>query len=86
MQHICGSSKQHAEEMARRPRIKGVQLNDNGADQFEDYFVALRNDQIFYLRPTETMTMEKILSITNGQRLMLTVTERCDEKIEIKGL
>ncbi len=86
MQHICGSSKQHAEEMARRPRIKGVQLNDNGADQFEDYFAALRNDQIFYLRPTETMTMEKILSITNGQRLMLTVTERCDEKIEIKGL
>jgi|GEM_PF-1498608 len=75
IQHICGSSKQHVEEMARRPRIKGVQLNDNGADQFEDYFNALRPDQVFYLRPTQQMPIEKILEITCGQRLLLTVTE-----------
>ncbi|RKY23917.1 MAG: hypothetical protein DRP83_08445 [Planctomycetota bacterium] len=85
IQHLCGSSDQHVEEIAKRNRVKGVQLNDNGADQFESYFKALRQDQIFYLRPTENMPVEKILSITGGERLLLTVTENLarDEKITI---
>lgn len=83
IQHICGSSNQHVAGMAARERIKGVQLNDNGADQFEDYFKALRGDQIFYLRPTDNMPIDKILSITKGERLLLTVTEQQATKIEI---
>ena len=83
IQHICGRSNQHVSEIASRSRIKGVQLNDAGTDQFADYFKGLRDDQIFYMRPTENMTMEKILSITKGNRVLFTVTEKPKAKIEI---
>ncbi len=84
IQHICGSSNQHVEEIARRPRIKGVQLNDNGADQFEDYFNGLRQDQIFYLRPTEHMPINRMMAITRGRRLLLTVTKAPDSILEME--
>ena len=83
VQHICGSSPQHIEGFSKRERIKGMQLNDAGADDFEKFWAGLRVDQFFYLRPTENMTIEKILSITNGNRLLLTLTEKPKAKIEI---
>ncbi len=70
-QHICGYSTQHIPEIARRKRIKGLQLNDAGADDFEAYFKGLRPDQIFYVWPTSKMTLEKILSLSGGQRTVL---------------
>ncbi len=80
IQHLCGSSKQHVAEIARRPRIKGVQLNDDAADQFEAYYEGLREDQIFYLWPTENMPLDKILSITGGKRLVV-IGQKMEKRI-----
>lgn len=83
IQHLCGRSDQHVPEIAKRHRIKGVQLNDAAADQFEAYYKGMRDDQIFYLWPTENMPLEKILSITAGKRLVI-IGQKIDTKIEIE--
>lgn len=71
IQHICGHSTQHIEELARRGRVKGVQLNDAGADDFEAYFRGLRADQVIYVAPTERMPIEAVLSISGGERTVI---------------
>ena len=71
IQHICGHSTQHIRELAERARVKGVQLNDAGADDFETYFNGLRDDQVVYVSPTERMPLEKIMSISSGERTVI---------------
>ena len=71
IQHICGRSTQHIEELARRERVKGVQLNDAAADDFEAYFRGLRADQVIYVCPTERMPVEKVMSISRGERTII---------------
>jgi len=83
IQHICGRSTQHVPELAARKKIKGVQLNDAGADDFEAYFRGLRKDQIVYVCPTEKMTLEKILSISGGNRII--ILARLEEQIRSKS-
>ena len=73
IQHICGSSTQHIDELAGRQRVKGVQLNDAGADDFEAYFQGLRTDQVVYVCPTERMSLEKVKSISRGERTIILV-------------
>jgi len=81
IQHICGRSTQHIEELARRERVKGVQLNDAGADDFEAYFNGLRADQVVYVSPTDCTPLEKIMSISKGDRTILLGAGRFDDTI-----
>ncbi len=81
IQHLCGRSGQHVPEIAKRQRIKGVQLNDAAADQFEMYHKGLREDQVFYIWPTENMPLEKVLSITGGRRLVI-IGQNINKKIK----
>ena len=39
--------------------------------RLEAYFHGLRHDQVIYLYPTETMTVQRALEITGGRRLVL---------------
>lgn len=71
LQHLCGHSTQHIAELARRPSVRGVQLNDAAANDFEAYYNGLREDQVVYVIPTEEMPLDKILSISDGQRLVI---------------
>ena len=79
IQHLCGHSTQHIAELARRRSVKGVQLNDAAADDFEAYYSGLRDDQVVYVIPTERTPLEEVLSISGGRRLA--ILAKLDEPI-----
>jgi len=81
LQHLCGHSAQHIAELARRPSVKGVQLNDAAADDFEAYYNGLRDDQVVYVIPTEQMPLGEVLSISGGRRLV--ILAKLDERIPL---
>jgi len=61
--------------------VKAVQLNDAAADDFEDYFTGLREDQLLYVMPTEKMTIERIMSFGGGRRTI--ILGKMEERIRI---
>ena len=73
MIHLCGAHTQHLPTWRDMPALRAVQLNDLAAEDFPRYFGELRDDQIIYLNPTDTMTVERALSISSGQRLVLVI-------------
>jgi hypothetical protein len=74
MIHLCGAHTQHIPAWRDMPELASVQLNDRAADDFEAYRQGLRPDQIIYITPTPHMTIERIVAITGGQRVVL----QCD--------
>lgn len=74
MIHLCGSHTQHIPIWKEMKSLRAVQLNDRAAEDLEVYFSGLREDQIIYLNPTDTMTADRAIKITGGKRLVL-VTE-----------
>lgn len=71
MIHLCGASAQHVPAWHDMAELKVVQLNDRATDDFELYWNGLRKDQLFYVCPTATYTAERLLQITQGERLVL---------------
>ena len=71
MIHLCGSHTQHIETWRGMPSLRAVQLNDRAAEDLPAYFEGLRNDQVIYLNPTETMHPARALEITGGGRLVI---------------
>ena len=69
--HLCGAHTQHIKTWQSWKELKAVQLNDRASDDFEEYFTKLRDDQIIYLTPNETMTIERALEISGGKRTIL---------------
>ncbi|MHB1357091.1 MAG: hypothetical protein ACYCZF_14070 [Anaerolineae bacterium] len=69
--HLCGAHTQHIPAWRNRLSFRAFQLNDRAAEDLERYYYDLRADQIIYLNPTETMTAERALKITGGQRLVI---------------
>lgn len=69
--HLCGRHTQHISTWRDMPALRAVQLNDAAADDLPAYFNGLRHDQIIYIGPTETMTIEKIIAVTGGQRIII---------------
>lgn len=74
MIHLCGRHTQHIPIWKEMKPLRAVQLNDRAAEDLEAYFNGLREDQIIYLNPTDTMTADRAIKITGGKRLVL-VTE-----------
>lgn len=71
MIHLCGGHVQHIETWRDMPELRSVQVNDRAADDFERYWRGLREDQIVYITPTETMTAARVLAMTGGRRVVL---------------
>lgn len=71
MIHLCGDHTQHIPVWREMPTLRAVQLNDQAADDFEEYYRRLREDQILYLNPTPSMTAARGASITGGRRLVV---------------
>ena len=69
--HLCGTHTQHIACWRGLKSFKAFQLNDRAAEDFATYFARLRDDQVFYVSPTTTMTPERILSISGGKRVVL---------------
>jgi hypothetical protein len=53
------------------PRLRGVEITDAAADDFEHYFHGLREDQVIYISPTKSMPAERILAISGGRWIVL---------------
>ena len=71
MIHLCGIHTQHIPTWRSCSLLRAVQLNDRAAEDLELYFHELRDDQIIYLNPTQTMTAENAIQITGGRRLVI---------------
>jgi hypothetical protein len=71
MIHLCGSHTQHLKTWKEMRLLKAIQINDRATEDFEAYLEGLRNDQIIYLCPTETITTEKAMNITKGRRIVI---------------
>jgi hypothetical protein len=71
MIHLCGAHTQHIPAWRDMNSLRVLQLNSPAADHLETYFNELREDQIFYLHPSEGMSIEKAMGITGGRRLVI---------------
>ncbi len=71
MIYLCGSHARFAPIWRAMPSVRSLQLNDRAAEDLAAYFEGLREDQVLYVMPTARMTVEEILRITGGQRLVL---------------
>jgi len=71
MIHLCGIHTQHMPVWREMRSLRAVQLNDRAAEDLESYIDGLRDDQIIYLNPTPTTTVERAMALTGGRRLVL---------------
>lgn len=71
MIHLCGASAQHIPAWRAMTPLASVQLNDRAADDFELYFNGLREDQLIYVAPTAGMSVQRILKISGGRRVVI---------------
>lgn len=71
MIHLCGEHTQHIPVWKKMRSLRAIQVNDKASEDLEIYFNELREDQIIYLNPTTTMTIERALEITGGKRLVI---------------
>ncbi|NLG83755.1 MAG: hypothetical protein GX493_03900 [Firmicutes bacterium] len=78
MIHLCGAHSQHILLWREMEGLSSIQLNDRAAEDLELYVKARRPDQIIYITPTPTMTVDRIMEITKGERVILQcqLTER----------
>lgn len=66
-----GEHTQHIPVWREMLPLRAIQLNDRASEDLEAYFQGLRGDQILYLNPTPTMTVERAIQITGGRRLVI---------------
>ncbi len=71
MIHLCGYHTQHIPTWRKMKSLRAIQVNDTAAEELEIYFKELRDDQIIYLNPTATMTSDRAIQITEGQRIVI---------------
>lgn len=71
MIHLCGSHLQHIPVWQKTKSLRAIQVNDQAANDLERYWVGLRDDQIIYVNPTPYMTLDRIMSITGGHRVVI---------------
>ncbi len=71
MVHLCGGHRQHISTWREMPALRAVQLNDQAANDFEQYYHGLREDQLVYLNPTSAMTAARAARISDGRRLVI---------------
>ena len=71
MIHLCGAHTQHIPVWRNMKSLRAIQINDRASEDLETYFNELRDDQIIYLNPTPSMTVERAMQITGGRRIVL---------------
>ncbi|MHC4562033.1 MAG: uroporphyrinogen decarboxylase/cobalamine-independent methonine synthase family protein [Planctomycetota bacterium] len=71
MIHLCGTHTQHIPTWRNMVALRAVQINDRAAEDLETYVRGLRDDQVFYVNTTDTMTPARALFITSAQRIVI---------------
>jgi hypothetical protein len=59
--HLCGKHTQHLNAFKGMKKLRGIQINDTAADDFELYLKGLRKDQVIYMSPTQTVSTQTII-------------------------
>ncbi len=70
MIHLCGVHTQHIPAWRGMRSVRAIQINDRASEDLEIYFDELRDDQIIYLNPTATMTVDRAMEITSNRRIV----------------
>ncbi|MHB1459905.1 MAG: hypothetical protein ACYC1M_01305 [Armatimonadota bacterium] len=71
MIHLCGSHTQHMPAWHQMSSLRAVQLNDKAAEELEQYYHGLREDQIIYFSPCQGITTANAIEVTGGNRLVI---------------
>ncbi len=77
MIHLCGAHTQHIPIWREMKSLRSLQFNDRASEDLQTYFSELRDDQAYYIFPTDYMTPERILRITGGRRVVITGERSC---------
>jgi hypothetical protein len=83
MIHLCGAHTQHIRVWKELGSFKAFQVNDRAAEDLEIYFKELREDQIIYVNLNDNVTLDKVLNITKGKRIVI-IPQVIDEGLYIK--
>jgi len=71
MIHLCGAHTQHIPCWRKLKSFRAFQTNDRASEDFETYFCELREDQVLYVNPMESVTVERIVEVTEGRRVVI---------------
>lgn len=71
MVHLCGAHTQHLETFRNMKNLRALQLNDRAVEELALYLEGIRDDQVLYVTPCPTMSLEKILDVSKGKRIVL---------------
>ncbi|HJN16138.1 MAG TPA: hypothetical protein QGH10_11625 [Armatimonadota bacterium] len=71
MIHLCGTHEHHIPAFREMDRLRSVQINDRATDGLAEFVEGLREDQILYITPTEATSVEDIMDLTDGRRIVL---------------
>ena len=69
--HLCGEHRQHIGTWREMKSLRAVQVNDRASEDLEHYFNGLRDDQVIYFEPTDTMPVRRALEMTKGKRIVI---------------
>lgn len=71
MIHLCGTHTQHIETFRNMKNLRALQLNDRACEHLEQYLNGIREDQVLYVTPCPGMSLDKIMEISKGKRIIL---------------
>ena len=71
MIHLCGTHTQHIPAWREMASVRALQFNDRAAEDLPIYAERLRPDQVLYVRPCETVTIDDIMGVTAGVRTVI---------------
>ncbi len=71
MLHLCGAHTQHLPTWSKMESLKAFQLCDGPNAELDVYYAESRDDQIVYVGPTPRISMERIMDLTGGWRIII---------------
>jgi len=71
MIHLCGKHARHIPVWREMKSLRAVQLSSFANEDLEAYFDQLRDDQMIYVGPSERVSLEWIMNVTGGHRIVL---------------
>ncbi len=82
MLHICGYHHQHIPMWREMESLKVMQLSGDSMTFLQLYFDGLRDDQLMFVSPHATMSLDDIMEVTGGRRVVIALYPRDLENIE----
>ena len=82
MIHICGYHTQHIPYWRKSKSLKVLQLSGDAMTDLPIYHKELRDDQLVFVSPHATMSLDDIMDVTGGRRVIIALYPKDLDKIE----